>query len=183
MGGGKGKRKTRENDDIIDLPDDWVKILIEDDNLGTLLAELANRGGISTATFKKARMGLRSFSDGKWADIASQFHLHPNIARLQLPTFTTPVYLLPPSFHVETFTSAWRTLDVYREVKQQTREGARVRILDPVRLYIFCTAGGLTTENHIVHCSHFGAFSGEGYRYATTADDGDAIFKRWRSRT
>jgi hypothetical protein len=178
-----GKRKRPQNiDNIIasvDLPEGWVETLLEDENLGALLAELANRGGISNSAFKKARMGLPSFSDAKWADIAPEFGLHPDTAILQLPSFTTPVYLLPPSFHVETYISAWNTLDVYREVEQQTREEARVRILDPVcLLYIFCMAGSLT-EHRIVYCSHFGAFSGEGYRYAGTTDDGDAIFKWW----
>ncbi|KIL62093.1 hypothetical protein M378DRAFT_129195 [Amanita muscaria Koide BX008] len=76
-------------------------------------------------------MGLPSFSDAKWSELAPQFGLHNNVALLQLPTFVTPVYLLPPTFHVANFTPAWPTLDVYRDIDQQTREEARVRILDP----------------------------------------------------
>jgi hypothetical protein len=133
-----GKRKVAvENiDDVIDsvdLPDGWFQVLSQDNNLQVLLAELANKGNVTNAAFKRARMGLPSFSDAKWSELAPQFGLHKNIARLQLPTFVTPVYLLPPTFHVANFTPAWRTLDVYREVEQQTREEARVRILDPVR--------------------------------------------------
>jgi hypothetical protein len=131
-----GKRKENVNDVIasVDLPEGWFKTLIQDDHLEVLLAELANQGHITNAAFKRARLGLPSFSDAKWSELAPQFGLHKNIARLQLPTLTTPVCLLPPSFHVDNFTPAWRTLDVYREIGQQTREEARVRILDPVRL-------------------------------------------------
>ena len=120
--------------DSVDLPEGWFENLLQDDNLPALLAELANQGNITNAAFKWARMNLPSFCDEKWSELASQFRLHSSMARLQLPTLVTPVYLLPPTFHVANFTSAWQTLDVYREIDTRTRPEARVRILDPVRL-------------------------------------------------
>ncbi|KAM6497443.1 hypothetical protein JOM56_007916 [Amanita muscaria] len=129
----RGIRKVNVENiiDSVDLPEGWFKVLSQDNNLQVLLAELANQGNVTNAAFKWARMGLPSFSDAKWSELAPQFGLHNNIALLQLPTFITPVYLLPPTFHVANFTPAWRTLDVYRDIDQQTREEARVRILDP----------------------------------------------------
>jgi hypothetical protein len=123
--------------DVIDsvyLPEGWFEVLLQDDNLPALLAELANQGDITNAAFKWARMSLPSFCDEKFSELAPEFRLHSSIARLHVPTFVTPVYLLPPTFHVANFTPAWQTLDVYRETDTSTRLESRVRILDPVRL-------------------------------------------------
>ena len=131
------KRNVKNINDVIDsvnLPDGWFEVLSQDYNLEILLAELANQGNVTNAAFKRARTVLPSFSDAKWSELAPQFGLRADISLMRLPTFVTPVYLLPPTFHVANFTPAWRALDVYREISQQNRGEARVRILDPVRL-------------------------------------------------
>ncbi|KAF8239902.1 hypothetical protein L208DRAFT_1235683 [Tricholoma matsutake] len=99
------------------------------DELAALFAHIANEAKTPTA-FKKARIDLPSFS-AKWSDLAPQFGLSPDIEQLDLETFTTPKYYLPPSLHEAMFENAWRWQDVYREKVDQTREEARVRILDP----------------------------------------------------
>ncbi|KAF8239885.1 hypothetical protein L208DRAFT_1560090, partial [Tricholoma matsutake] len=86
-----------------------------------------------TATFKKARIDLPSFSVTKWSDLAPQFGLSLDIEQLDLETFMTPKYYLPPSLHEAMFENAWRWQDIYREKVDQTREEACMRILD---LYI-----------------------------------------------
>jgi hypothetical protein len=137
MARGKCKVNVENINDVIDsvdLPEGWFEVLSQDNNLQVLLAELADQGNVTDAAFERARMGLPSFSDSKWSELAPQFGLHKNIARLQLPTFVTPIYLLPPTFHLANITLAWQTLDVYREIEQQTQQEAHVRILDPVCL-------------------------------------------------
>jgi hypothetical protein len=99
------------------------------DELAALFAHIANEAKIPNAIFKKARTDLPSFSAAKWFDLAAQFDLSLDIEQLDLKTFTTPKYHLPPSLHEAMFENAWRWQDVYREKVDQTREE---RILDPV---------------------------------------------------
>jgi hypothetical protein len=132
----------RTNDDI-DV-DDLVEAINMDrglingllqfnrDELEALFAHIANEAKISTASFKKARINLPSFCDAKWSDLAPQFGLPSDIELLDLETFTTPKYYLPPSLHEAMFENAWRWQDVYHEKVDYTREEARVRLLDPV---------------------------------------------------
>jgi hypothetical protein len=101
------------------------------DELAALFARIAN-ADIPTATFKKARIDPPSFSVAKWSTFAQQFGLPQDVEQLKLETFTTPKYYLPPSLHEAMFENAWLWQDVYREMIDQTREEARVRILDPV---------------------------------------------------
>jgi hypothetical protein len=100
--------------------------------LASVLAHVANKASISTASFKKARIELPSFSAAKWSDFAKQSGLLQDTSRFRLNSFTTPRYRLPPSFHEAMFKNAWRWQDVYREKVDYTREEARVRLLDPV---------------------------------------------------
>ena len=102
------------------------------DELASVLAHVANKASISTATFKKARIELPSFSAAKWSYFAKQSGLPQDTSRFRLNSFTTPRYRLPPSFHEVTFENAWRWQDVYGEKVDHTGEEARVRILDPV---------------------------------------------------
>ena len=102
------------------------------DELVAVLAHVANVADVSTAAFKKTRIELPSFSVAKWSDFAKQFGLQEDVSKLELGSFTTPRYRLPPSLHEAMFENAWRWQDVYREKVDHTREEARVRILDPV---------------------------------------------------
>lgn len=103
------------------------------DELAAFIADIANKGAIPTATFKRARAALPSFSQVKWSNFAQHLGLPNDPSRLHLQSFVTPSYQLPPSLHEAMFENAWRWQDVYRERVDQTREEARVRILDPVR--------------------------------------------------
>lgn len=73
----------------------------------------------------------RSFSAAKWSDLAKQFGFADSFENnvLVFESVITPVYNLPPSFHVNMFEMAWRSQDVYQERMEQSR----VRIMDPVR--------------------------------------------------
>ena len=102
------------------------------EELTKLLGHVANLANIPTATFKKARTELPSFSTAKWSEFAPKFGLPANIDHVKLDTFTTPKYRLPPSLHELMFENAWRCQDVYREKVSQTREEATSKILEPV---------------------------------------------------
>jgi len=119
----------RNRDDDIDIDTRWLPGLQgrNDDELAAVLGHFANKAGITTAMFKKARTELSSFSTTKWSDFATQsvFPLDPS--RLRLNSFKTPRYHLPLSFHEAAFENAWRWQDVYREKVETT-----VRILDLV---------------------------------------------------
>jgi len=102
------------------------------DQLATLLADFANLANLPTAAFKKARVGLPSFSTVKWTGFAREYGLPLNASHLHPCTFHDPRYRLPPSLHEAMFENAWRWQDVYREKVDQGREEARVRLLEPV---------------------------------------------------
>jgi hypothetical protein len=104
------------------------------DGLTTLLADFANLANLPSAAFKKVRVDLPSFSTVKWTEFAREHGLPFNASHLQLASFATPRYRLPPSLHEAMFENAWRWQDVYREKVDQGREEARVRVrlLEPV---------------------------------------------------
>ena len=102
------------------------------DELAELIAHVANKAGITTATFKKARIELTSFTAAKWSDVAPSFGLKTDVELLELATFKTAKYCLPPSLHETMFENAWHWQDVYREHIDRTREETHVRLLDPV---------------------------------------------------
>ena len=112
--------------------DDWIQKLFEvDKEQLTLIASLiVNKSNIDNRTIKKARIAL---STADWTDFAAQAGHPEDPGYLKLGYFETPVYLLPPSFHKAVFESSWHAQDVYQEAVEQTREGSRLRILDPVR--------------------------------------------------
>jgi len=102
------------------------------DELAAVLGHIANKGDIPTVTFKMARTALPSFSTMKWTNFASQFGLPTNPEKLNFAPYSTPRCRLPPSFQKTMFQNAWHWQDVYRETVDQTREEARLRILEPV---------------------------------------------------
>ena len=59
------------------------------DQLATLLADFANLANLPTAAFKKARVGLPSFSTVKWTGFAREYGLPLNASHLHLAPFTT----------------------------------------------------------------------------------------------
>jgi len=120
--------------DLVDLEDGWMKKLldIDNDSLILIVCELCNQGRITNKRIKAGRISLPSFSTAKWDQFASSIGLPEDPEDVDLDSFFTPVYQLPPSFHTANFESAWRAQDVYQEKASQTREEARVRILDPV---------------------------------------------------
>ena len=120
--------------DLVNLEDGWMKKVLDIDNdtLELILCELFNQRRITNKRIKAGRISLPSFSTAKWDQFASSIGLPKEPEDGDLDSFITPVYQLPPSFHTANFESAWRAQDVYREKLGQTREEARVRILDPV---------------------------------------------------
>ena len=102
------------------------------DELAAVLGHIANKGDIPTATFKMARTTLPSFSLVKWTNFASQFGLPTNPEKVNFAPYSTPRCRLPPSFQKTMFQNAWHWQDVYRETVDQTREEARLRILELV---------------------------------------------------
>lgn len=137
---GKKRQKTTpvDSEDVavsVDLEEGWINKFLEltQDELAKVLADIANHGKIKTAAIKKARTSLPSFCGVEWTDFAQEFGLAEKVADHEFEPVVTPVYSLPPSVHEIMFEAAWRTQDVYQERRQQTREAARVRIMDPVR--------------------------------------------------
>ena len=102
------------------------------DELAAVLGHIANEGNIPNATFKMARCTLPSFSIVKWTDLASDFGLPTNPAKVNLTRYSTPRFRLPPSFQKTMFQNSWNWQDVYRETADQPQEQARLRILEPV---------------------------------------------------
>jgi hypothetical protein len=76
------------------------------DELAMLIAHVANEANITTTTFKITRTNLPSFSVTKWSNLAEQFGLSQNIEQLELESFTTAKYHLPPSLHEVMFENA-----------------------------------------------------------------------------
>jgi hypothetical protein len=115
--------------------DDWMQKLLEVDKeqLILIVSLIVNKSNIDNRSIKKARIELLSFSTAKWIDFAKQSGLSDDPLYLRLEYFNTPIYQLPPSFHKAVFENSWHAQDVYEEVVEQSREEARVRILDPVR--------------------------------------------------
>ncbi|KAI0275567.1 hypothetical protein BGY98DRAFT_920455 [Russula aff. rugulosa BPL654] len=121
--------------------DDWIQKLLEvDKEQLTLIASLiVNKSNIDNRTIKKTRTAL---SAAKWTDFAARAGLPEDPRYLKLGYFETPVYLLPPSFHKAVFESSWHAQDVYQEAVEQTREGSRLRILDPYLVSILALFQG-----------------------------------------
>ena len=137
MGRGK-KRKANEaaiatSIQGVDLPNGWMQKLVAlGPDLAYVLASLANEGQITAAQIKKARIGLPSFSQARWKELAPNFDLPNNLTVARFYSFSIAPVLLPPSFHEATAQEAWRILDVYQERLSQEREEARIRIFDAV---------------------------------------------------
>ena len=68
----------------------------------------------------------------KWSKFAKEYSLPEDASYLNLESFKTPRYRLPPLLHQAMFVNAWNWQDVYREKIDQEREEARVRLLEPV---------------------------------------------------
>ena len=119
---------------LVELEDGWMRKLlqIDSDALALILGELSNQGNITTKHINDGRIKLPSFCTAKWVEISSKFGLPHQPVVHNFERLITPVYHLPPSFHLASFQSAWCAQDVYRERAEQTREEARCRILDPV---------------------------------------------------
>ena len=109
---------------------------LTNDELVAVLADVANKAQITTVSFKETRISLPSFSTVKWSNFAEQYGLSKKPEQVRFEDFSTPRYSLPPTFHKMMFENAWRSQDVYREPPYQTREGAKVRLLDPVCLLL-----------------------------------------------
>jgi hypothetical protein len=124
----------------VDLEEGWLDKLLElpIDELTKLLGDIANHGKVKTAAIKMARTSLPSFSSTKWIDFAERFGLHNKLENNQFEQVITPVYHLPPSLHEIMFEAAWHVQDVYQERREQRREVARVRIVDPVHPQSLC---------------------------------------------
>ena len=148
------KRKTVDTnvDDIaesVNLDHGLIAGLLDlqSDELAIFLADIANTANIATTAFKNTRAQLKSFSEAKWTNLAPDFGLPLNPENLQLEVFETPRYHLPLSLHQTMFVNAWHWQDAYREKVAQSREEARVRILDPVcwsgRLLLLYTTDGI----------------------------------------
>ncbi|KAF9519288.1 hypothetical protein BS47DRAFT_1288727 [Hydnum rufescens UP504] len=101
------------------------------DELTALLADLANSANIPTSALQKPTPNLPSFSTAKWSEVARGFGMQSVASRATLEHFQTPKYYLLLSLHEAMFKDAWRWHDVYRERPEQTREAARVRLLEP----------------------------------------------------
>ena len=91
----------------------------------------------SPPTPKKKTSSCPSFLGAKWKDISGTHNLPSNPALLSnLPRFSTPLCRLPPSFHQEVGMAAWRSLDVFSEPGDQTREAPHSRTLEAVCNYL-----------------------------------------------
>ncbi|KAF9509088.1 hypothetical protein BS47DRAFT_1301961, partial [Hydnum rufescens UP504] len=101
------------------------------DELTALLADLANSANIPISALQKPTPNLPSFSAAKWSEVARGLGMQSVASRATLEHFQTPKYYLPLSLHEAMFENAWRWHDFYRERPEQTREAARVRLLEP----------------------------------------------------
>lgn len=124
----KRKATVEDTEVSVDLEEGWVAKLLElpGDELAKLIGDIANHEKIKIAAIKNARISLPSFSGVKWQNFAEAFGRFERVV--------APVYRLPPSVHEIMFAAAWHTQDVYQERRDQSREAARVRAMDPVRL-------------------------------------------------
>ncbi|EDR13668.1 uncharacterized protein LACBIDRAFT_308899 [Laccaria bicolor S238N-H82] len=130
------KRKLETTPDevaSVDLEDGWLDkfTILPPDELARVIAHIANHGRVNTAAIKKARMSLPSFSGVKWVDLAARLGLDEQFEKNEFETFVTPMYLLPPSLHEIMFEAEWLTQHVYQERQAQSREAARIRMMDP----------------------------------------------------
>src|SRR5258708_24433981 len=116
----------------LDIKDNnWIQKFLEinKEQLALVIGHLADKGNIDNRSIKRARTQLPSFSTEMWADFAAGVDLPEEPRNLNLGSFHTPAYQLPPSFHKAVLEGSWHALDVYQEVVEQTREQSRIRIL------------------------------------------------------
>jgi hypothetical protein len=133
-------KRQLDHDERADLTRDLMAALTSNaglhdtDKMTGLIAQLANLSGVTDRALKKARRKLPSFSGAKWEDLSGKYNLpEKRFTSEELPVVhVTPCYL-PLSMHIELFEAHWRAADVYRDKEQQTREAARVRLLEMVR--------------------------------------------------
>jgi hypothetical protein len=95
------------------------------------LLSLQTLYGITENDFKKAKIENPSFSGAAWAKVSEQFGLEQF---RDIPEEPFAKLLLPPSVHEQIMLAAAKWVGVYNEPYRHTREAARVRILDAVRL-------------------------------------------------
>ena len=75
-----------------------------------------------------------SFCAAEWETVAPALGLRADLDIAQLPPFTIPIAILPPSFHRDLIKNALKWMDVYQEPPSHKREEARVRLLEAVRM-------------------------------------------------
>ena len=103
-------------DEIIDsLKASLLKLAPDPDELAAVLADLANSASLPNAVFKRARIDLPSFSIVKWSNFARQHGLAEDPSCVNLESFQTPRYRLPPSLHQVMAENAWHWQDACRE--------------------------------------------------------------------
>lgn len=117
------------------IGDNWLQKLLDldEDQLTLIIGHIMNKASIDNRSMTRIRTQLPSFSTEKWAEFAAQAGLPENADHLRFERFQTPVYELPPSFHVAVFENSWCTQDVYREAVERTLGESQLRIFEPVR--------------------------------------------------
>lgn len=126
--------KVEEVVSRIKLPPGWIDLVTNDPDVTLLLAHMAEQAGVTERDLKKTRRMLPSFSQAKWKEVALEFGLPPDLSEhaLKLERHSPPMCYLPPAFHKELFQGGWRVMDVYKEKHHQSREAARVKLLETV---------------------------------------------------
>ncbi|KAJ6561235.1 hypothetical protein DFH09DRAFT_1160828 [Mycena vulgaris] len=141
---------SQEVDDILDevgLTVDILKMLQAHPEATKVVAELANRIGISDNSMKRARRNLPSFSRITGKEVASYFTLNLTFVGLRLDRNPNLVAcLLPPSFHRQLYSQAWSAMDVYAEPTDHSLEAPRVRLLDSFLIPIFALFAGRVVD-------------------------------------
>jgi len=137
MAKGKGKHQKQdapeEEDDISDEINRLVTTL-KSGGWNCLLQALVSIGkqeGFSITDDLYARP-VTSFSNARWPTVAPKFGLEAAQDIHQLNYFSVKRLSLPPSFHKLVMCIASQWLDVYQETTSQSKEAARVRLLEPV---------------------------------------------------
>lgn len=141
-----------------DLEYEWSDVIdtlkgLDADDASTVLAFLGNEAGVNELKLKRKRIALLpSFSSEKWADIAGELDLPARIKDLHLDHFSPPSCILPSSLQKRMFMGCWDAMEVYQEKLSQTRNAARLKLLEPVT-QIFLSKQ-LCTEETLVVGSH-----------------------------
>jgi hypothetical protein len=135
---GQPKRK-RDNSDLV--PDEFTGVYLCNairqtgggrEDVGEVILDMMRHENLTLEDLKVLSQKLPSFARAEWKKVAPSLGLDSGFDKYQFKPLSLPHAYLPPLFHKRVMKDSMQWLDVYRERGIQSREAARVRLMDAV---------------------------------------------------